>query len=147
MEEYENYDNTMSDFSEYPINELENLVKSGEIKVISGLNHDLDNLSVIEDLDTFKLDNTLFLNLKKSKFNNEQKAIFDGAGIYASHETSSEYGGIDTWWVGYDREDAYETHVYGYNGGLLITMTNHNDFESQFKVFYGFDDFIKYLIN
>lgn len=146
MEEYESRDNTKSQFSKYPIDELENLVKSGKLKVITDLSYDSNNLSLDENLDTFKLDNTLFLNLKKSKFNNKQKEIFDEVGMYVSHETFSEYG-IDTWWVGYDREDAYETHVYEYNAGLLVTMTNHNDFESQFKVFYGFDDFIKYLID
>lgn len=144
MEEYESCDNTKSQFSKYPIDELENLVKSGKLKVITDLSYDSNNLSLDENLDTFKLDNTLFLNLKKSKFNNKQKEIFDEVGMYVSHETSSEYG-IDTWWVGYDREDTYETHVYEYNGGLLITMTDHNDFKSQFKVFYGFGDFIKYF--
>ena len=49
------------------------------------------------------------------------RKIFLMLMVYVFNEISIEYN-IDTWWIGYDKEDAYETHVYKYNKDLLIAF-------------------------
>jgi len=105
-----------------------------------------ENVNFDRKLDTFRLDGTLYVNMKKYTFSEKEIESLNSTNLYVYNELSELYGGIDTWWIGISEENAYEIHCLEKNGHFYILMTEHDSYPGgNYIIFEDFKEFFKYI--